>query len=214
MNDDAQISALEEAIIQRAQELAEEHVNQGKMTRNRIMQDARDKVQLMEKKELLLAKENAEREYQRLVQASELHLKSELDRNRWGMVQSVMDSVVRQTAEFAEHSTDYESVLFRLLENGAKELKPSKLVAELNHRDHQTYVDSWDDFTAPLGKEILLSDVNCECSGGVRLLSTDGSMMVDNTFDGIFARNNEKLMRIIFERLFSQVHSIGGASHG
>ena len=50
MNEDAQITALQNAIIQRAHELAEEHVNQGKMTRNRILQDIRDKVQLMEKR--------------------------------------------------------------------------------------------------------------------------------------------------------------------
>ena len=214
MNEDAQITALQNAIIQRAHELAEEHVNQGKMTRNRILQDIRDKVQLMEKKELLSAKENAEREYQRLVQASELHLQSELDRNRWGMVQSVMDSVVRRVAEFAEHSADYREVLVKLIVNGAREMNQSSLVAQLNYRDQQIYVDSWDDLIAPLDLDIRLSDEDCNCSGGVRLMSVDGSMMVDNTFEGIFSRYNEKLMRIIFERLFSQVHGIGGASHG
>ncbi len=214
MNEDAQITALQDAIIQRARELAEEHVNQGKMTRNRILKDARDKVQLMEKKELLLAKENAEREYQRLIQASELHLQSELDRNRWGMVQSVMDSVVRRVADFAENSADYKAVLLKLVANGASDMQQPSLVAQLNYRDQKIYADGWDDFIAPLDLDILLSDEDCDCSGGVRLKSVDGSMMVDNTFEGIFSRYNETLMRIIFERLFSQVHGIGGGKHG
>ena len=94
-----QVRALQQAILERAKELAAEHVSQGEMTRGKIIEDAREKVKLMEQKELLAARLQADREYQRQVQANELRIQAELDRNRWGLVQSVMDKISRQLVE-------------------------------------------------------------------------------------------------------------------
>ncbi len=95
-NDDNQVEALKEAILKRAQQLAAEHEREGEMTRDKIIKDTREKIKLMEEKELLAAKVQADREYQRKVQASELHMQAEQDRNRWGLVQSVLDAVEQQ----------------------------------------------------------------------------------------------------------------------
>jgi V/A-type H+-transporting ATPase subunit E len=211
---DAQVKALQDAIIQRANQLAEEHINKGKLTSQRILQDARDKLKLMEKKELLLAKDTSEREYHRLVQASEIHLQSEMDRNRWGLVQTVMDQVLQKIDKYAENSPEYQAMLKGLIENGVKELGVKELIAELNHRDQRQYGKTWDKFIEGIDAEIELSSTNCDCAGGVRLKSKDNSMMIDNTFEGIMARRSDELLRAIFERLFSQVQSIGGAQHG
>lgn len=209
-----QVRALQDAIIQRAHELNAEHVNQGQMTRARIMEDARAKVKLMEQKELLAAKENAEREYQRRVQASEIQLQASLDRHRWGLVQSVMDKVSQQITQISEDSSAYDSVFNQLLEKGAKALGEDLQIAMLNHRDRKKYQPSWDKMISHLGVKIEISDELCECSGGLRLISADGSMMVDNTFEGIVSRQQDELLQTIFERLFSRVPSMGVSSHG
>lgn len=209
-----QVKDLQNAIIERAHELAEEHLKQGRMTAHRIIQDARDKVRLMEKKELLLAKDNAEREYQRRVQANELRLQAELDRNRWGLVQSVMDAVSRQVAVFSENQQTYKPVLLRLLHKGAEAINSTHLVARINHRDYQQYSDQWPELVSDLKAEVSLSTENCDCSGGVQLYSDDGSIMVDNTFEGIMLRRQDELMRVVFERLFSQLQSLGVSTHG
>lgn len=210
----AQVRALQDAIIKRAHELAEEHVNKGRLTNQRIMQDARDKLKLMEKKELLLAKDNAEREYHRLVQASELRLQSELDRNRWGLVQTIMQQVHERIEVFTENSESYAGILKMLIQNAAAELGGGALIAELNHRDQRRFGKEWDSFVSAYEGTIELSSTDCPCVGGVRLKTLDKSMMVDNTFEGIISRRNDDLMREIFERLFSQVQSIGGVQHG
>lgn len=209
-----QVRALQAAIIQRAKELTDEHINQGQMTRSRIMEDARAKVRLMEQKELLAAKDNAERAYQRRVQASEIQLQAEMDRNRWGLVQSVMDSVQQEVSRLAEDRESYDAVFFRLLKNGAEAMGQPQQIALVNPRDHQNYQAEWKKITAKLPYKIKLSDEICECSGGIRLVSEDGTQMVDNTFDGIILRQEDELMRIIFERLFSRVPSMGVSQHG
>lgn len=209
-----QVRALQDAIIKRAYELNEEHVNQGQMTRTRIMEDARARVKLMEQKELLAAKENAEREYQRRVQASEIQLQASLDRHRWGLVQSVMDKVNHQVSAIAHDKTQYDKIFNQLLIDGAKMLGQPQQVAMLNHQDRKSYAAAWPKMTQGLGVEVELSEELCDCSGGLRLQSADGSMMVDNTFEGITARHEDELLRTIFERLFSRVPSMGVSSHG
>ncbi len=209
-----QVRALQDAIIKRAHELNEEHINQGQMTRSRIMEDARAKLKLMEQKELLAAKENAEREFQRRVQASEIQLQASLDRNRWGLVQAVMDKVHQQIEQISADSSSYDPVFKQLLEKGAKALGQEHQIAMLNHRDRKKYQPVWDKMIQPLGISIELSDELCDCSGGLRLVSADGSMMVDNTFEGIVSRHHDELLQTIFERLFSQVPSMGVISHG
>ena len=92
-NQTDQVSTLKQAMLDRARKLANEHIAQGNLSRQHIMQDAREKIQLMEQKELLAAKALAEREYLRTVQASEIHLQAEMDRNRWGMVRVVMEKL-------------------------------------------------------------------------------------------------------------------------
>lgn len=209
-----QVRALQDAIIKRAHELNEEHINQGQMTRTRIMEDARAKLKLMEQKELLAAKENAEREFQRRVQASEIQLQASLDRNRWGLVQAVMDKVHQQIEQISAESSSYDPVFKQLLEKGAKALGQEHQFAMLNHRDRKKYQPVWEKMIQPLGVSIELSDEICDCSGGLRLISADGSMMIDNTFEGIISRHHEELLQTIFERLFSQVPSMGVISHG
>ncbi|MBT3717383.1 MAG: V-type ATP synthase subunit E, partial [Gammaproteobacteria bacterium] len=88
-----QTKSLQAAMIERAKKLATEHISQGNLSRQKIMQNAREKIHLMEQKELLLAKSLSEREYLRKVEAREIHLQAELDRNRWGLVQTVMEQL-------------------------------------------------------------------------------------------------------------------------
>lgn len=215
MSDQAtQVKALQEAIIQRAKELAEEHIKQGKLIRNRIILEARDKVTIMEKKELLAAKDNADREFNRLVQSTELRMQAELDRNRWGLVQSVMDTVSRRIAALSEQRDVYEPVLYQLVKKGVEDMGLPKLVASINSNDHPFMHEKWSEFVKDLDAEITLSSEHCSCSGGVRLYSEDGSVMVDNTFEGIIKRRQDELMRLVFERLFSELLAVGVSSRG
>lgn len=212
-----QVKALQRAILERAQELAEEHVSQGEMTRAKIIEDAREKIKLMEQKELLSASVRSEREYQRQVQASELRIQAELDRNRWGLVQSVMDKITRQLVELRKDDAAYRPVFERLLEHGVDSLGTSQLVASLGNDDLARFRDGWDSLVkACCGGtvEVRLSPEACVCIGGLRLVSKQGDVMIDNTFEGIISRREDKLQQLIFERLFSTVSTKGTVFDG
>ena len=212
-----QVEALQKAILERARELAAEHVRQGEMTRGKILADMREKIKLREEKELLAAQVEAEREYDRLVQASELRIQAELDRNRWGLVQAAMDKVARRLAELRRGSRRYEAVFAALLRQGVDSIGQKVVIATINNDDLGLFHDRWDDIVAQAcgGKaEVRLAPEACACSGGVRLVSAKGDVMLDNTFEGIMDRREEELQRLVFERLFSTVSTRGTVFDG
>lgn len=212
MSESDQVKALQQAILQRAHKLADEHIKQGQMTRSRIIQDTREKIKLMEQKELLAAKLQSEREYQRQVQASELRVQAELDRNRWGLVQAILDKVLRELARLANDDSRYQTVFENLLRQGAEKTGLPRLVATVNSQDMSRFGDKWEAMVKKCcgdGTKIKLNPEASRCSGGVKLVSEAGDVMIDNTFEGIITRRDEALQRIIFERLFSTVSARG-----
>lgn len=212
-----QVAALQRAILERARELADEHIKQGELTRTKILADTREKIKLREEKELLAAQVAADREYDRLVQASELKIQAELDRNRWGLVQAAMDKVSRRLAALRKDRRRYEKVFSALLGQGIEAIGQRSIVASINNDDLGLFHDRWDEIVrAACGDkvEVKLAPEACACSGGVRLVSARGDVMLDNTFEGIIARREEELQRIVFERLFSTVSSRGNVLDG
>ncbi len=67
MSPEDQVTALEKAILERAQTLADEHSDQARRARERILADSAERLRLMEDREVLVAKARAEREYRRQV---------------------------------------------------------------------------------------------------------------------------------------------------
>ena len=212
MSEADQVRALQQAILERAQKLSDEHIEQGEMTARRIIEDAREKIRLMEQKELLAARLQAEREYQRKVQASELRIQAELDRNRWGLVQAVLDKLTRELAQLQKDEAGYQPVFEQLLLHGVRKIGQPRLLASLNSIDLSRFADKWQSLVKKCcgaDVEITLSAEASRCSGGVKLVSEGAEVMIDNTFEGIVARRTEALQRLIFERLFSTVANRG-----
>ncbi len=212
-----QVRALQDAILERARELSAEHIAQGEMSRAKVIADMREKLKLMEEKELLAARVHSEREYHRQVQANELRIRAELDRNRWGLVQAVMDKLARRLVELREDEAGYREIFVALLKNGVETLGQPVLIAAINNGDRKRFHKQWD---ALVGEacgdafEVRLAPEACDCSGGVRLVSLDGDSMIDNTFEGIIDRREQELQRLIFERLFSTAAAQGSVFDG
>lgn len=210
-----QVSTLKQAMLERARKLAEQHIAQGNISRQNIMQDAREKIQLMEQKELLTAKAQAEREYLRTVQASEIHMQAEMDRNRWGMVLVVMEKLNCFLVDLARDRTQYRQVFMKLLKQASELIAQEQMTAFINEQDQKSFSADWDNIVKEASSfSIQLSDETSDSHGGVKLLSADGTVMVDNTFEGLVSRQEKELQKIIFERLFASVSGTGVLSHG
>lgn len=201
---DKAVDSLEEAILTRARDLAEELTVKAQHRRDNILRETNDRLSLAEERENASAHAEAERAQRRQVQADELKLQARLDRLRWEMVQGVQARLVERMAELRADRDAYLGWLENMIREGDRLLPQGELRAEVNAEDLGWLQSHWQalvDRAAP-GRSVLLSSDPTWGSGGVRLRSADNSAQLDNRFEGRLARLEAAIQRVILERLF------------
>ncbi len=211
MINETHILELEEALLARAKALAEEYHEHGQRSRERIIQNANEKLRLREEREMLVAKALADRTYQQHVQAGELKLQARMDRLRWALVQGVLDQAKDKLARLVDDETRYLPVLGGLLAQAASGIERDELTAQMSVADHARLAKRWAQWSGEQvpEKSIELSAEPLQCSGGILVLSRDGRIRVDNTFEGRLERLGRDLEQVITERLFAGVADTG-----
>lgn len=207
---------LESALLERARRLADEHLDHARQIREQIIQEENDRLRLREEREVLSAKDTAEREYQRQVQASELQLREKLERQRWDAIQEVMRRLADRLQALAGEEERYLAFLKALMAEAARRIPADQLVTELNERDLTRFQSRWSQIAreAVPGKSVSLDEHPCGGEGGLRLRDRDNQVLVDNTFEGRTERLADALHQVIAERLFARAAEIGELQGG
>ena len=148
MEADAQVSQLEQALIQQAETLAREALQNAESARARILADSAEKLKLAEAREVLAAKVGAERLVQRHSQAAETRLAAELDRLRWALTEATLAGVKTAFQKLAQDETRYLEVLEAWLAAAAQALPPGDLVAEVRPEDEKRLAPRWAEIAA------------------------------------------------------------------
>jgi V/A-type H+-transporting ATPase subunit E len=206
MSDPDDISGLESALAERAEKLAGEHLASGRLARERILSETRQRLRIEEQREVLAAKAQAERAYQQQVQSAELSLRADLDRVRWELVNAVLDDLPARLAELAGDDASYLPLLRDYLREGAESIERDELVVRVNARDLPRLRKDWEKYAkeAAPGKRLTLSPETLDGTGGVLIVSSDGNIRLDNTFEGRMERLEETLQSAVAERLMPQ----------
>lgn len=207
MSDSDDISGLEHALTERAQKLAEVELDSGKRTRERILADTQQRLQLEKEREVHAAREKAERAYQQQVQAAELGLRAELDRLRQSLVDNALTKLPDSLRALSEDESRYLPLLQQFLREAAQAIERDELVAQFNARDLLRMQSQWDQIAqqAAPGKQLHLSPDTLDSMGGVLVTSADRAIRFDNTFEGRLERLDETLQGSMAERLMADI---------
>lgn len=213
MSDPDSMPDLEAALLDRAERLADEYLAKGRDGRDAILKEEKERLREREQRIADDANADANRLYRRLVQAAELKNHGALDRERWRLIESVMNELPGRLAMIADDRDTYEQLLAALLASAAASIDDDELIAEVNAHDLTVLEQRWEAFCrrAVPGKRIELSPEAISCSGGVRVSGHDNRVCVDATFEGRIERFRDELTQTIAERLFARSR---GMSHG
>ena len=211
-----QAAALEQAIFDRARALAEEHRQQAERIVEQIRRDSQEQRSRFEAKAESRAVSRAEREYRRLIQAAEIRLQAELDRMRWGLVESVLRGAKERLQELRDDPEAYPGLVRRLLSEAVKEIAGERLTVRVRREDYEALQEQWESLTvvAAPDKVLTLSKEPFACSGGVLVESEDGRIRMNNTFEGRLERLRPALQRAIVKQLFPQDSEPEALFHG
>lgn len=195
---------LEGLLHAQAMSLAQRHLEKGREASEQITRDMQAKLRQLAAGEELRFQIEAEQLCRQIMQASRLRTDAELDRLRWTLTQGVLAEVRARLAKLAEDPKKYQRVLRSYLAEAASVIPGDTLTAELRPEDIERLrptSDSLVEEAAP-GRRVTLSPLSDPASGGMRVRNEDGSLRVDNTFEGRMARMENEVLAAIMDTLF------------
>jgi len=202
---DSQLEQLEMTIRQRAQALADNHLQAAQQERDKILAESDKRLQQREEREIEIAKAAAEQEYRRRVQASEIKMLAELDQLRWALVQSVISDLHEQLKQLSQQDKVYINLLKQYLKYAAQLFEESELVVEVNADDYERFASQWEQIVKDSvpDKRCTLSASRDNFTGGLLVRNQADRIRVNNTFEGLISRLENELYQIITAQLFA-----------
>ena len=216
MEVDEQVSQLEQALLQQAETLAREQLQNAETARARILAESAERLKLAGEREVLAAKLEAERLVRRHSQAAETRLAAELDRLRWALTEATLAGVKTAFQKLAQDETRYLGLLESWLAVAAQALPPGDLVAEVRPEDEKRLAPQWAEMAARAapGRTVTLVSHSQQSEGGIRVRLADNRARLDQTFEARQARLADELARVAMERLFASAPDLGTLIHG
>lgn len=216
MDDDSQISQLEKALLDQADSLARERLQNAEATRERILKESAERLAQAEQRERQAVRAEADKLVRRQVQAAEGRLTADLDRLRWALTETVLSNVRLSLIELSLEPARYLAVLERFIAAAAKQLPPGELVAEANNADLNLLMPVWAELSqrAAPGRKIELAGHGRDSLGGICVRLADNRARLDQTFEARQERLAEKLAGAVMERMFPGPTELGGLAHG
>ena len=216
MEADAQVSQLEQALLQQAETLAREQLQNAESARARILAESAEKLKLAGEREVLAAKVEAERLVRRQSQAAETRLAAELDRLRWALTEATLSEVKTVFRKLAQDDARYLAVLETWLAAAAQALPPGDLMAEVRPEDEKRLAPQWPEIAARAapGRTVTLAAHGLPSEGGIRVRLADNRARLDQTFEARQLRLADELARTAMERLFASAPDLGTLIHG
>lgn len=202
MDTPEQADKLEQALLERAHELAREQLNHAEGERSRLLQQARERLHQRQQQQKQQLKELGERHYRQKLQAAELSMQSYLERLRWTLIEATLGELDGRLAQLCEEEERYGEVLQSWLAEAVEALNSDgELILHLNKRDRERYAKRFSNYP--------LSDEPLTASGGLVLYRADGKARYDNSFEGRRKRLNEDLFSLVGLRLFGSEVNLG-----
>ncbi|TVQ89879.1 MAG: ATPase [Chromatiaceae bacterium] len=212
----SQAQALEEAILARAERLANEYRERGRRARDSILREAAEKLRLREQREEAIAKALGERTYRQQVQAEELRLQGHLDRMRWDLVSNVEAQLAGRLENLIADQAAWLENLRGLIVAAVTAIERDRLLVLANDRDRKLLDAHWETIGEhlPAARTVRLDTDPITTLGGVMVVSEDRRIRVDNTFEGRSARLRARLQQTIQERLLPSGYETGSIFGG
>ncbi|MGK2953286.1 MAG: V-type ATP synthase subunit E [Thiobacillus sp.] len=216
MEADARVSRLEEALLQQAETLAREQLQNADSAGTRILAESAEKLKLAGEREVLAAKVEAERLVRRHSQAAETRLAAELDRVRWALTEATLAGVKTAFRQLVQDEARYLVLLEAWLATAALALPPGDLVAEVRPEDEKRLAPQWAEIATRAAPEraVTLVSHSQPSEGGIRVRLADNRAQLDQTFEARQMRLADELARVAMERLFSSAPDLGTLVHG
>jgi len=216
MSSELKVEDLEKALIQRANDLADEYLQRAKRSHDHFIEDENERLQLREEKEIMTAKMLADCTYRSQVQSSELEVQKKLDQLRWQLIKNVVSEAKEQIKQVVNNKQEYQQLIIEFIKHSLSAINSNHLIVEFNQKDYKNLQPLWPEILKQIDSEknIELSKQFHHMSGGIIVYNHKHSMRIDNTFEGRIERLSENIHQLVAEEFFSELSHESDKIHG
>lgn len=216
MTSELKVEDLENALMQRANDLAEEYLQRAKRSHDHFIDDENERLKLREEKEVMAAKMAAENIYRSRVQSSELNVQKKLDQLRWQLIKDVITQARLKMTDIVKNEAQYRQLIIESIQYGVTAIGSKHLLVEFNQTDYQNMAEQWDSIIKEIKGDVSieLSKQSHLMSGGIIMYDQKRSIRIDNTFEGRIDRLSESIHQLVAEQFFSELSHESEKIHG
>ncbi len=216
MTSELKVEDLEKALMQRANDLAEEYLQRAKRSHDHFIDDENKRLKLREEKEVMAAKMSAENIYRNRVQSSELNVQKKLDQLRWQLIKDVISQARLKMADIVKNEQQYRQLIIEFIQYGMTAIDSKHLLIEFNKTDHHKIEHQWESIIKEVKgeKTIELSKEFHLMSGGIIIYDQKRLIRIDNTFEGRIERLSESIHQRVAQLFFSELSHESEKIHG
>ncbi len=210
------VEDLEKALMQRADDLANEYQQRARRSHDHFINDENERLHLREEKEVMAASMAAESQYRSRVQSSELKVQKRLDQLRWQLIKEVIEQVKGKVAQIIKNKEEYRQLLVAFIRHSAALIDNNDLIVEFNTQDYQSIAPLWQEILEQVNcpKHIVCSKQFHQMSGGIIMYNQTRSIRIDNTFEGRLERLSDNIHQLVAEQFFSELSHESDKIHG
>ena len=198
------LKSIAKEILESAEKEAEALILKAEAQAEKILEEARKEA---EKRYNSIIKENEERmraEERQLSSLFELEAKNRLLKVKEELIEEVYDEALRRLRNFTL-TEEYLNCLLRLISEASRRIPSKELKIQLNERDRCRLTEKHlRDLSKSIGVRITKSEKRINCIGGVVIASSDGKMVIDNTFENRLRSLKNTLRARIAKILFQE----------
>ncbi|AJC71542.1 MAG: V-type ATP synthase subunit E [Thermococcus sp.] len=192
-----------ELIIQEINRAAEQKIqyilSEAREEAEKLKEEARKRAQAQAEWILRKAKTRAAIEKQRIIANAKLEVRKKKLAVQEELIGEVLSAMKEKLAALPED--EYFEVLVGLAKEAVGELGIEKIIVRSNEKTLRLIESRINEFSERVGADVSAGEP-IECIGGVLVESPDGTIKVDNTFDGRIERLESELRAAIAKALF------------
>ena len=177
------LSNIAKEILEDAEKEAKDIILKAKSQAERILKEGEEEAERRYRRIIKEAEERIKSEEQMKISMFEIESRNRLLRVKESLIEEVFERALNRLREYTL-TQEYQGFLLTLISEACERIDSDKLLIQLNKKDHQRLTEGrLNSLSEKMGVELVKSDDFIDCVGGVIVKSSDGKIVVNNTFE-------------------------------
>ena len=198
------MTSITKEILEDAEKEAEKTILRAEAEAERLLERAKEEAERRYDAIIRDGKERIRVKERQMISLFDLESKNRILRTKEEIISKVFNEVLKRLQRYTQ-TEDYINCLIRLIFEASGQIRSDTLIIRLNERDSKIITEEkLNEFSRKMGIKLIKSKETADSIGGVIVMTPDGRIVVDNTFENRLRLLRDSLRARVAEILFEE----------